>query len=386
MLWEYELPPDRIAEWPIEPRHNARLLLFWPDGTIREDIFLHIDRYLPENTLLIYNESQVVFARLRQGRREVLLTEPIEGGWHLPSGQLWEGLYRPGRFWRKGGELTWTKPPLQLTVRALPHPKRSSEPNPAAPVTFRLEWTPMEWPLTQVLAEVGEVPLPPYIRRPPSEIDKHRYQTIYAQRPGSVAAPTAGLHFTEEVLERLEKKGIRRLPITLHVGAGTFLPIQSADPYAHEMHAETFSVTTETLQALQSHTGPIVCVGTTTCRTIESLYWLGAYRLRHGSLPAEVPPFCWKDLESPPSIAEALAALGREPVHGRTRLYILLGYPFTLTHGLITNFHQPRSTLIGLVQAFIGLEGIQKVYTYALAHGFRFLSYGDTSLLWRKAF
>lgn len=378
MLWEYDLPPERIAEWPVEPRHNARLLIYQPGRTLHEDIFLNLDRHLPENTLLLYNDSQVVFARLRQGRREVLLTEPVAGGWHLPSGQIWQGLYRPGRFWRKGGTLTWEKPPVRLTIQAAAHPDLS--------LAFRLEWEPAAWPLVQVLNEVGEVPLPPYIRRATSEADKTRYQTVYAHTPGSIAAPTAGLHFTEAVFARLTEKGIRRLPITLHVGAGTFLPLRSENPFAHEMHAETFSVSAETLTALRTHTGPIVCVGTTTCRTVESLYWLGAYRLWQGAFPTEVPPFYWRELEAPPPLTDALDALGSDPIHSRTRLYILPGYPFALTQGLITNFHQPQSTLIGLVQAFIGEEAIRAVYTYALEHGFRFLSYGDTSLLWRKAF
>ncbi len=383
MLWEYELPPEKIALWPVEPRHNARLLIYKPGATIEEDIFLNLDRYLPEDTLLLYNDSRVVLARLRQGRSEVLLTEPIEGGWHLPSGQVWEGLYKPGRFWRRGGQLTWEKPPLRHTIQAIPHPRPHTEDTPS--LAFYLEWEPSDRPLFQVLAEVGQIPLPPYIHREPSELDKQRYQTIYGQIPGSIAAPTAGLHFTEAVFERLEKKGIRRLPVTLHVGVGTFLPLRTLDPYAHEMHAETFSVSSETLEALRHHKGPVICVGTTTCRTVESLYWLGAYRLRYDCLLPEVPPFIWRDIENPPPLAEALDALGSGPLHGRTRLYILPGYPFSLTHGLITNFHQPRSTLIGLVQAFIGEEGLRHTYTYALERGFRFLSYGDTSLLWRAS-
>ncbi len=382
MLWAYELPPERIAEWPVEPRHNARLLIYEPEKPIQEDIFLNLDRYLPENTLLIYNDSQVVLARLRQDRREVLLTEPIQGGWHLPSPQVWKGLYRPGRFWHKGGELTRDKPPIRFTVRGVVSPGASPNDSPA--LAFYLEWEPADWPLFQVLGLVGQIPLPPYIRREPSEVDKQRYQTIYSRNPGSIAAPTAGLHFTETVFERLNRRGVRRLPITLHVGAGTFLPLRTSDPYAHEMHAETFSVDSSVLEALRRHTGPIVCVGTTACRTVESLYWLGAYRLRHGVLLSEIPPFIWREIENPPPLAEALAALGTESLYGQTRLYILPGYPFTLPHGLITNFHQPRSTLIGLVQAFIGVEGLRRVYTHALENGFRFLSYGDTSLLWRS--
>lgn len=374
MLWQYDLPPDRIAQYPADPRHQARLLVYQPGSPIQEAVFLELDRFLPADWLLIYNNSRVVPARLVQDKKEVLLTEPVEGSWQGGSGQWWHGFYRPGRFWRKGGELTWTHEKARLTVKA--HPKGSE-------LAFYLAWEPAEWPLLQVLELLGAVPLPPYLRRTPEAADRQRYQTIYARVPGAIAAPTAGLHFTEAVLDRLRQKGISYLPITLHVGAGTFQPIQTPDPQAHPIHAEAFHVPYPTLKALKAAKQPIVAVGTTSLRVLESLYWLGLHYARRGQLLPELPPFPWREVEKPLPVLEALNALPDQDLGGYTRLYILPGYPFQLAQGLITNFHQPGSTLIGLVQAFIGKAGIQSVYEYALAHGFRFLSYGDASLLWR---
>ncbi|GIV23393.1 MAG: S-adenosylmethionine:tRNA ribosyltransferase-isomerase [Bacteroidia bacterium] len=374
MLWSYELPEERIAQEPIEPRHTARLLLY-KRGEIQETIFLRLAAFLPENTLLLYNDSRVVPARLRQAKKEFLLTELTEGGWAKGSPQRWKGLFRPARFWRKGGQLTWETPTLTLTL-AWEGPANDRE------GYFRAEWVPAQLPALTVLELVGEPPLPPYIRRSPTDVDRQRYQTFYARTPGSVAAPTAGLHFTPEVWERLHERGIRTVPLTLHVGLGTFLPLQNPEaPETHPMHAEYFFVPEATIQALRTQEGPIVCVGTTSLRTVESLYWLGTLALQ-GKPNAYLPALLWQGAEALPPPKEALTALPA-PLQGQTQLYILPGYPFQLVDGLITNFHQPQSTLLGLVEAFIGREGIQQVYSYALEKGFRFLSYGDTSLLWR---
>ncbi|MCX7606385.1 MAG: S-adenosylmethionine:tRNA ribosyltransferase-isomerase, partial [Bacteroidia bacterium] len=246
---------------------------------------------------------------------------------------------------------------------------------------FHASWIPEDMPAHSIFERFGEVPLPPYIRRAVEGEDKERYQTFYAQEPGSVAAPTAGLHFTPAVWERLHRKGIQTYPVTLHVGVGTFLPLQNPDaPELHPMHAEPFSIQADTLRALRNTSGPVVCVGTTTLRVVESLYWLGC-SFSEGGAATEIPPLIWRERRSLPPWREVLEAV--PPVSGSTQLYILPGYPFPITQGLITNFHQPGSTLLGLVEGFIGREGIQEVYSYALSHGFRFLSYGDASLLWR---
>ncbi|MCS7152671.1 MAG: S-adenosylmethionine:tRNA ribosyltransferase-isomerase [Bacteroidia bacterium] len=374
MLWSYELPPERIAHYPLPERHNARLLIY-QQGQIQESIFLHLDEYLPPHTRLFYNDSQVIPARLRQGKYEVLVTEIESGSWNSGSPQVWRGLFRPGKFWRRGGEMTWEGSNLSLRLRWLSDADERQG-------RFSAEWTPPIASALEVLQAFGLPPLPPYIHREPSPEDKERYQTFYAKEPGSVAAPTAGLHFTSAVWEKLTRRGIQVYPVTLHVGIGTFLPLKTPDaPEKHPMHAETFFVKKETLFALQQGEGPILCVGTTTLRVIESLYWIGLLRHR-GMEVSTLPSLIWKEVAADLPPREALAALP-ENISGTTALYILPGYPFQLADALITNFHLPGSTLLGLVEAFIGREGIEAVYTYALENGFRFLSYGDTSLLWR---
>lgn len=374
MLWSYELPPDRIAKYPLPQRHDARLLVY-QQGEIKEKTFLYLDEFLPESAILVYNNSRVVPARLRQGKHEVLLTEIESGSWIEGSPQVWKGLFRPGRFWRKGGKVTWAKEEIRLTLHwAGEADERQGR--------FQAEWQPSSFSALEIIEVFGEPPLPPYLHREAEPEDHDRYQTVYASVPGSVAAPTAGLHFTPEVWARLQKKGIAAYPLTLHVGIGTFLPLKTPDaPEKHPMHAERFSVPAETLLALRAAQGPIVCVGTTSLRVVESLYWLGIAYAR-GEQPTAISPLIWR--ETPPILSPkaALEALPLAP-EGITALYILPGYPFQIANALITNFHLPGSTLLALVQAFIGYEGIAQVYTYALQQGFRFLSYGDTSLLWR---
>lgn len=375
MLWSYELPADRIALYPLAQRDAARLLVY-AQGRITEGRFRQLAEFLPSDTLVLYNDSRVIPARLRQGKSEVLITEIVEGGWEKGGPQRWRGLFRPARFWRRGGYLQWAaEGSLTLTLSW-------EGPAPEGQGFFQAEWQPAELTAIQVLEKVGEMPIPPYLKRPAEALDKERYQTLHGVVPGSIAAPTAGLHFTEAVWASLAQKGIRRYPITLHVGPGTFLPLREPErPEAHTMHAEWFSVSAETLEALRTTQGPVVCVGTTTLRVVESLYWLGMLALR-GTRPAVLPQFVWEDPGPLPAPRVALEAL-RPPLSGHTALYILPGYPFQIAHGLITNFHQPGSTLLALVEAFIGRAAIEAVYTYALKAGFRFLSYGDTSLLWR---
>ncbi|MCS7296684.1 MAG: S-adenosylmethionine:tRNA ribosyltransferase-isomerase [Bacteroidia bacterium] len=374
MLWSYELPPDRIAQYPLPIRHEARLLVY-QKGEITETIFLHLAEVLPESTRLFYNDTQVIPARFRKGSREFLLTEIVEGSWMSGSPQVWKGLYRPARFWRRKGRLEWEGKEARLTLEWLHQADERQG-------LVQAMWSPSERAALEVIEAFGSLPLPPYLRREVEAQDRERYQTIYAQHPGSVAAPTAGLHFTQEVWERLKAKGIRTYPVTLHVGVGTFLPLQTPDqPEKHPMHAEKFSISEASLEALRSGEGPVVCVGTTTLRLIESLYWLGL-SCAAGIMMTELPPLCWQQMLPTLPPHEALSALPPS-LQGSTALYILPGYPFQLTDGLITNFHLPGSTLLALVQAFIGRADIERVYTYALENGFRFLSYGDTSLLWR---
>lgn len=374
MLWSYHLPEDKIAQYPITPRHQARLLVY-KAGEITETIFLHLAEHLPPQTRIFYNDSKVVPARLKQQRHEVLLTEIVEGSWYAGSPQVWKGLFRPGRFWRRGGEMHWANDTFTLHLRWLGEADERQG-------LFKAEWTPATAHALDILEAFGEPPLPPYLHRDPQPEDYTTYQTLHARAPGSVAAPTAGLHFTPEVWERLRAKGISAYPLTLHVGIGTFLPLKTPDmPERHPMHAERFFISAETVSALRSAPGPILCVGTTSLRLVESLYWLGLLYAR-GAQPRELPALIWREMAPDLSPAEALAALP-DALEGMTALYILPGYPFQLADLLITNFHLPGSTLLALVEAFIGRAGIEAVYTYALEREFRFLSYGDASLLWR---
>ncbi|MCS6895542.1 MAG: S-adenosylmethionine:tRNA ribosyltransferase-isomerase [Bacteroidia bacterium] len=374
MLWSYDLPPDRIAKYPLPQRHDARLLIY-RGGHIQETIFLHLAEHLPPGTRLFYNDTKVIPARLRQGKFELLLTELTEGKWDEGPPQVWKALFRPGRFWRRGGELTWESAPLTFKVRWLNDADERQG-------YFSAEWHPPHYSALDVLQAFGTPPLPPYLKREAEPEDSARYQTIYAHKPGSVAAPTAGLHFTPEVWKSLAQRGIQTYPLTLHVGIGTFLPLKTPDaPEKHPMHAERFAISKETLSALRKLDGPVLCVGTTTLRLIESLYWLGLSYAKGEKSPSIVP-LIWQQTPVDVSPKEALAALPDE-LHGITSLYLLPGYPFQIADALITNFHMPDSTLLALVQAFIGEKAIQAVYEYALKNGFRFLSYGDTSLLWR---
>lgn len=303
MPWSYTLPPERIAQYPVEPRHTSRLLVY-RHGTISESQVLYLADFLPEGTTLFYNDTRVVPARLRQGTREVFVTEIVSGGWEQGSPQRWKGLFRPGRFWRKGGQLLWETPTVSCLVRW-------EGPADGRQGFFWAEWSPPSLTALEVLEAIGEVPLPPYLHRPPDKLDLVRYQTFYAQKPGSVAAPTAGLHLTPAVWERLTQKGIATYPITLHVGLGTFLPMADpTKPETHPMHAESFSVPKTTLKALEQAQGPIACVGTTTLRTLESLYWIGVQALREG-LPAPPPRAipCLPSAGRPPSPATSQRSL-----------------------------------------------------------------------------
>ncbi|MGQ9863929.1 MAG: tRNA preQ1(34) S-adenosylmethionine ribosyltransferase-isomerase QueA [Bacteroidia bacterium] len=366
--WSYPLPPDRIARYPVSPRDAARLLVYQA-GKIQEDTFSNLARYLPPRSLLIFNDSRVVPARLVFPKGEIFLLEPIEGSWYSMGEASFRALVRPGRYWRKKRSYTWFHPQGSLTAS---YEKQEDE-----AARLRLTWLPTHVPLLEVLQAVGQVPLPPYLRRAPQESDTHTYQTVYARLPGSVAAPTAGLHFTQALLDRLEQAQINWVFITLHVGAGTFLPIRATNLRQHTMHAEAFEVSAQAIKTLQEAQGPRIAVGTTSMRTLESLYWAA---LQDGSIPAWV----WeKGLPIPPAQAwEILKQKYPQGVQGTTRLLIAPGYPFAFTEGLITNFHQPCSTLLALVEAWIG-DAWRKIYDYALAHTFRFLSYGDGSLLLR---
>lgn len=393
--FDYLLPDDRIALFPVEPRHSAALLLY-EQGSIEHGYSyaqlpeILKTRFPLQPPLLVFNDTKVFKARLwahnAKGQKvEIFLLSPIEQDFSraLQSGSpsLWQALIgRPAR-WKADEMLTLHSDTVHVNL----HREGSN---------VRLQWMPDSLPLFEVLEAVAQVPLPPYIKRAPVPDDAQRYQTTYARETGSVAAPTAGLHFTESLLESLDQAGIVRDFVTLHVGAGTFAPVrETEDIRRHAMHAEFFSVRKEFLEFLASWQGPVIPVGTTALRTLETLYWLavqmaekgGDYR---GELPQDFPYQTHSIVETL-SYNEAIKVLadfcrkyGLSHLTGATSLFIYPGYEIRSCDGLITNFHQPRSTLLLLVHALIG-DHWKRVYQEALEGPirYRFLSYGDGMLL-----
>ncbi len=406
--YTYDLPEERIATMPLAERDQSKLMVVdAKTGAISHHRFYNLPELLPLHTLLIRNNSKVIAARLclkkqSGGRVEVLCVEPVEPSSELSAALLaketakWKCLLHGRKlrpFMSLSTSVVYNTSPLLLKATLL---EKDVE------TTVCFEWQPKELTFLQVLEAVGKVPLPPYLNREPNEQDKVRYQTVYAKNEGSVAAPTAGLHFTQAIYERLQQKGVDVQELTLHVGIGTFKPVHERDVRQHNMHAEQVIVSRQTLLALHQHLAqqtPVVAVGTTSLRVLESLYWFGtklarqqeparhaktmnleqweAYALlrEHGRLPAQ---------QSLEAILNWLDKHALEAVMGATQLIIMPGYHCQICNGLITNFHQPRSTLILLVAAFLGGDLWKKVYHEALQNDYRFLSYGDASLLWRK--
>lgn len=392
--YTYTLPNERIAHHPLEKRDSSRLLVY-KSGKINEDRFYNLPERLPDGATLILNNTRVIEAR-------VFFTKPTGGVIEIfclePHGQSMElSLQRQGSAeWQCmiGGASKW-KPGQVLrkelriggeTITLEAHYKGKVE----DAFIIRFSWTPADLHFVEVLHAAGDIPLPPYIKRSAEPIDKERYQTVFAREEGSVAAPTAALHFTEETFENLQRKNIRINYVTLNVGAGTFKPVKAQSIADHHMHSETFTVKRDSLEAILRAT-TVIAVGTTSLRTIESLHWLGV-KLLNGHLENEWSLEQWEVYELDASIPyrESIGAILRwmeekavEELHCRTALLIVPGYRFQIPSALITNFHQPGSTLLLLVAAFIG-EDWRGVYQYALEHDFRFLSYGDSSLLWRE--
>ncbi|MDR1405920.1 MAG: S-adenosylmethionine:tRNA ribosyltransferase-isomerase [Prevotellaceae bacterium] len=385
--YTYPLPDERIARFPPAQRDRAKLLTC-SAGVIGETVFTALPALLPRNSLLVFNETKVIPARLLFRKDtgaaiELFCLEPL-----LPAGYEtcfsavaaceWRCIAGNSKRW-KGGRLY--RPFGRHTLSAELLEKQADS------VRVRFSWDGCS-PFAQVLEQCGVAPIPPYLKRSAVPEDATRYQTIYARHNGSVAAPTAGLHFTQAVLDDIARRGIASETLTLHVGAGTFRPVKSATIAGHVMHREPFVVSRKALQGILEYLGNIVAVGTTAARTMESLYFLGQQCLR-GQSPQTVAQ--WEPYDTPCTAPphEALQALlqymeknDMENLHASTRLLIAPPYPFRVVRGMVTNFHQPQSTLLLLIGAFIG-DAWRSVYRYALEHDFRFLSYGDSSLLWR---
>jgi S-adenosylmethionine:tRNA ribosyltransferase-isomerase len=395
--YNYPLPDERIAKFPLAQRDQSKLLVY-NKGKVSDDLFCHLPQYLPEGGLMVFNNTKVIHARLHFHKEtgaliEVFLLEPA-----LPAdyeqmfqtrGQCeWYCLVGNLKKWKEGalcrqieaGGKTVTLKAERCGLHGTSH-------------HIRFTWDSDSVSFSEILDSIGELPIPPYLNRESQESDKTTYQTVYSKIKGSVAAPTAGLHFTEKVLHDIDACGIDREELTLHVGAGTFRPVKSEEIAGHEMHTEYIAVRRQTLEKLLRHDCRAIAVGTTSVRTLESLYYMGRKVLRDPSLSEtqlhvnQWEPYDDDAHDQEPTAAQCIGALldwldrNRLPVlHSSTQIIIAPGYDYKIVKMLVTNFHQPQSTLLLLVSAFVHGDW-HTIYDYALAHDFRFLSYGDSSLL-----
>lgn len=390
--YNYPLPEERIAKYPLPERDHSKLLIY-KDGEVREDHFFRVGDYIPAHSLLVYNNTRVIQARLvfhkpSGARIEIFCLEPLAPHDYQLSlssteGCTWKCMIGNAKKFRE----TAIDMPLQVAGgNVVLRATKGEQMGNTFTVTFSWDGG---LSFAEILDAVGELPIPPYLNRPTEERDKTTYQTVYSRIKGSVAAPTAGLHFTEAVLADLRQRGIKTTELTLHVGAGTFQPVKTEDANLHTMHTEIIAVPRQAIVDILANLGHIVAVGTTSMRTLESLYFLGCMLLR-GDRSLHVPQFMPYEQEWTLSTEEALQALlayldetHQDTLHAETQIMIKPGYSFRVVEQLITNFHQPKSTLLLLVSAFVG-EDWKKIYDYALAHDFRFLSYGDSSILFRN--
>ena len=394
--FDYHLPESRIALHPPAQRDASKLLVYH-HGSITETVFTGIGKYLPGETLLVFNNTKVINARIKFKKEsgaaiEIFCLEPnavlkeYSTLMSATASATWNCLVGGAAKWK---EEILTKEILIGAQKVMLSAQKKEKLSDAFVILF--SWDPVSFSFAEIIAAAGNVPLPPYIKRDTDKEDSARYQTIFAKHEGSVAAPTAGLHFTENILNELRRKKIEQAFVTLHVGAGTFKPVKAATMADHEMHAEYIDVNIETIEKLRSKTGNIAAVGTTSLRTIESLYWLGVKVYLDKNI-SSLSLKQWEVYEeklagAKISSEDALIALEEwmrekniENIFTKTQIIIAPGYRFRMANMLITNFHQPRSTLLLLVAAAIGNDW-KKMYDYALDNDFRFLSYGDGNLI-----
>jgi len=384
--YNYPLPDERIAKYPLAERDRSKLLVY-RDGKVTEDRFYNVGDYIAPHSLLIYNNTRVIQARLEfhkptGARIEVFCLEPLAPhDYQLSLGST------TGCTWKcmVGNVKKWHDEPIELKagnfiLRAY---KEQILGNTFA---IRFAWDEPNVSFAEILDAAGELPIPPYLNRKTEASDLKTYQTVYSRIKGSVAAPTAGLHFTDEVLNDLRSRGIETDEVTLHVGAGTFLPVKTADANEHTMHTEIIAVPRETIAHIQTQLGHIVAVGTTSMRTLESLYFIGCHpdQATVGQFEPYENNYTLSVYDALQSILDYLDATKQTTLHAETQIMIKPGYQFRIVDQLITNFHQPQSTLLLLVSAFVGGDW-HTIYDYALSHDFRFLSYGDSSILNRQS-
>ena len=391
--YNYPLPDARIAKFPMAQRDHSKLLVY-RQGEVGEDLFYNLPNYLPKGALMVFNNTKVIQARMHFRKEtgaliEVFLLEPAEPTDYELMFQTTE---RCSWYCLVGNLKKWKEGTLRREIEIKGQPVVvTATRGPVHGTSHRIdfEWT-GGFSFAEVIDAMGELPIPPYLNRETQESDKTTYQTVYSKIKGSVAAPTAGLHFTPEVLAALDAHGIEREELTLHVGAGTFKPVKSEEIEGHEMHTEYISVRRDTIRKLLAHDGCAIAVGTTSVRTLESLYYMGLKVMCDPSLNEDqLHVSQWEpyDTDTTVSTVESLSALASwmdnhslEVLHSSTQIIIAPGYNYHIVKMLVTNFHQPQSTLLLLVSAFVRGDW-HKIYDYALSHDFRFLSYGDSSLL-----
>ena len=395
--FNYELPDERIAKFPLAERDSSKLLVY-NKGEVGEDVFTSLPKYIPQGSLMVFNNTKVIQARLHFKKEtgaliEVFCLEPAipndyalnfqstgSCSWYCMIGNL--------KRWKEGAlSRTFNVGGKDFTLTAV----KKEEHGNGTSHRVEFSWDDDSMTFADVLEVVGELPIPPYLNRETQESDKKTYQTVYSKIKGSVAAPTAGLHFTERVLESLDKAGIEREEVTLHVGAGTFKPVKSEEIQGHEMHSEYFSVSLRVIDKLIAHGGEATAVGTTSVRTLESLYYIGLKLEENMDLTEEElhveqwMPYGYagkkiSTVKALENIKSYLENNGLNALRTSTQIIIAPGYEYHIVRRMVTNFHQPQSTLLLLVSAFVKGDW-KKIYDYALSHDFRFLSYGDSSIL-----
>ena len=404
--YDYVLPDERIAKFPLPQRDHSKLLIY-ERGKVSDDVFFNLPKYLPQHALMVYNNTRVIQARMHFRKEtgaliEVFLMEPAaptdyELMFQTKGQCSWLCMIGNLKKWKEGSlKRDFDIKGEHLTLSVLLNYEKSAHSATGTNYWVDFSWDNANINFAEILEVVGELPIPPYLNRETEESDKLTYQTVYSKIKGSVAAPTAGLHFTDDVLRAIEARGIEREEVTLHVGAGTFKPVKSKEIYGHEMHTEYIVVHRHTLVNLIKYECKAIAVGTTSVRTLESLYYMGV-KLENNpdATEEELHVSQWEPYEKEhegglingitpvhaiQNLIDWLDKAGVEVLHSSTQILIAPGYEYKIVKMLVTNFHQPQSTLLLLVSAFIG-DNWHKVYNYALEHDFRFLSYGDSSLL-----
>ena len=409
--YNYDLPDDRIAKFPLKERDHSKLLIY-NKGVLSDDIFFNLPKYLPKGALMVFNNTRVIQARMHFRKEtgaliEVFLMEPAEPADYE---QMFQSTVKCSWLCMIGNLKKWKEGTLKrdfqikgqnLTLYATMDRSKTTEKSGGTNYWVDFEWDNPQINFADILDAVGELPIPPYLNRETEESDKVTYQTVYSKIKGSVAAPTAGLHFTDKVLADLDAHGIVRDEVTLHVGAGTFKPVKTEEIEGHKMHSEYIVVHRHTFEHLLEHDCNAIAVGTTSVRTLESLYYIGVKILQNPNATEEdLHVEQWEPYDLPHdeeglvilndkavSVRESIQAIldylnrdNLEALHTSTQIIIAPGYIYKIVKMLVTNFHQPKGTLLLLVSAFLKGDW-RKVYDYALSHGFRFLSYGDANLL-----